>query len=244
MVSYEATRRQALPSPPGSSALCRKNGGVYSLLSAGPYREWPVTLTVTTGRTARVQCRDPFFLRKKTDATIRTKMCGGRVSQSASVRGLWGNSRSLLTNADDVQGVNEKYTGEALCFWIWKRKKNWGEKKERCTALLISPQSLWPISPSFPWSHSWNEKLIENNQVLPPGYPFGLPCTMGWDKWIGLWSPSAWCRKQSSLSPGCCKDVQRDWSNLFSWKDGLWLQVVGKRMLSWHTRLKQTKEEG
>lgn len=130
-----------------------------------------------------------------------------------------------------------------------REKKNWGGKKKegRCTELLISPQSLWPISPSFPWSHSWNEKLIENNQVLPPGYPFGLPRTTGWDLWIGLWSPSAWCRKQNSLSPGCCKDVPRDWEwegNLLSGKDGLWLQVVGKTMLSQHTRLKQTEKEG
>jgi len=85
------------------------------------------------GESRTWQRGDPFVLGggKKNRQLLEPKCVEGRVSHSASVRGSGGNSRSLLTNADDIQGVNEKYRGKTLCFWIWKGQKKRERKKKR-----------------------------------------------------------------------------------------------------------------
>lgn len=111
-VSEEVTRVQALPSPPRSSALRVKNRGVCSRTAAGAYGavpagEYCVCATwrpvFLGGKKSRYNCRSQGVRR---DGLVTLQVSGARR----------GNSRSLLTNADDAQGVNEKYRGKTLCF--------------------------------------------------------------------------------------------------------------------------------
>lgn len=58
-----------------------------------------------------------------------------------------GNSRSLLTNANDVQGVNEKYSGKTLFLNLEGKKR--GEKKKKRKIYRVTnqpPKSLTYIS--------------------------------------------------------------------------------------------------
>lgn len=59
-----------------------------------------------------------------------------------------GNSRSLLTNANDVQGVNEKYRGKTLFLNLEGKKKRRKKKKERKIYRVTNqpPKSLTYIS--------------------------------------------------------------------------------------------------
>lgn len=76
-----------------------------------------------------MQSRDPFFLGNKIDASVGAKVQReGLVTLQVS-GACGGNSRSLLTNANDVQGVNEKYRGKTLFLNLEGKKKRRKKKK-------------------------------------------------------------------------------------------------------------------